>query len=70
MQIVNALVISLLPPETLPEMDFRDGIPPEQAALVVVPMMLTSLDVASREVEKLEVRFLANQQPSCRGRQP
>jgi cyclic beta-1,2-glucan synthetase len=63
-QIVNALVISLLPPETLPEMDFRDGIPPEQAALVVVPMMLTSLDVASREVEKLEVRFLANQQPN------
>jgi cyclic beta-1,2-glucan synthetase len=61
-QIVNALVISLLPPETLPEMDFRDGIPAEQAALVVVPMMLSSLEVACREVEKLEVRFLANQQ--------
>jgi cyclic beta-1,2-glucan synthetase len=61
-QIVNALVISLLPPDALPEMDFRDGIPPEQATLVVVPMMLSSLEVARREVEKLEVRFLANRE--------
>ena len=28
-QIVNALVISLLPPEPLPKMDFKEGIPPE-----------------------------------------
>jgi cyclic beta-1,2-glucan synthetase len=63
-QIVNALVISLLPPEALPEMDFRDGVPPEEAALVVVPMMLSSAEVARREVEKLEVRFLANQEPN------
>jgi cyclic beta-1,2-glucan synthetase len=63
-QIVHALVISLFPPETLPEMDFRDGIPPEEATLVVVPMMLSSMEVANREVEKLEVRFLANQQPN------
>jgi cyclic beta-1,2-glucan synthetase len=60
-QIVNALVISLLPPQSLPEMDFEEGIPRDQATLVVVPMMLSSLDVAHREVEKLEVRFLANQ---------
>ncbi len=61
-QIVNAMVISLLPPDGLPEMDFKDGIPPEQATLVVVPMMLSSVEVARREVEKLEVRFLANQE--------
>jgi len=61
-QIINALVISLLPPETLPKMDFRAGIPPEHATLVVVPMMLSSVEVVRREVEKLEVRFLANQE--------
>ena len=59
-QIVNALVISLLPPDLLPKMDFRKGIPREDATLVVVPMMLTSLDVVRQEVEKLEVRYLAN----------
>src|SRR5262249_43952287 len=63
-QIVNALVISMLPPDALPEMDFRDGIPPEEATLVVVPMMLSSEEAAHREVEKLEVRFLANREPN------
>ncbi len=61
-QIVNALVISLLPPDLLPKMDFEKGIPPEHATLVVVPMMLTNLEVVHREVEKLEVRYLANRE--------
>ncbi len=62
MQIVNALVISLLPPDLLPKLDFRKGIPPEHATLVVVPMMLTSLETVRREVERLEVRYLANRE--------
>ncbi len=61
-QIINALVISLLPPALLPKMDFKEGIPPEHATLVVVPMMLSSLEVVHSEVEKLEVRFLANRE--------
>ncbi len=59
-QIVNALVISMLPPGTLPKMDFREGIPPENATLVVVPMMLSGAAVLRAELEKLEVRFLGN----------
>ena len=62
-QIVNALTISLLPPTTLPKMNFNAGLPEECATLVVVPMMLASKNVIEREIEKLEVRFLANQQP-------
>ena len=61
-QIVNALVVSLLPPAKLPKMDFRDRIPEEHATLVVVPMMLTSIEGVRSELEKLEVRFLANQE--------
>ena len=61
-QIVNALVISLLPPDPLPKMEFKDGIPADHATLVVVPMMLSSTEVVRQEVEKLEVRFLANQE--------
>jgi cyclic beta-1,2-glucan synthetase len=60
-QIVHALVISLLPPGRLPKMDFRERIPPDCATLIVVPMMLSNLEVIREEVEKLEVRFLANQ---------
>jgi len=61
-QVINALVISLLPPDPLPKMDFKNGIPADQATLVVVPMMLSSTEVVRQEVEKLEVRFLANQE--------
>ncbi|HUA87616.1 MAG TPA: glucoamylase family protein [Bryobacteraceae bacterium] len=60
-QIVNALVISLLPPGRLAKMDFREHIPDEHATLVTVPMMLASVETVRQEVEKLEVRFLANQ---------
>ncbi len=63
-QIVNALVISLLPPDPLPKMEYRDGIPVEDATLAVVPMMLSSVDVVREEIEKLEVRYLANRGPN------
>jgi cyclic beta-1,2-glucan synthetase len=63
-QIVNALVISLLPPDPLPKLDFKTGIPPENTTLVVVPMMLAGVDVVNKEIEKLEVRFLANREPN------
>src|ERR1019366_3586842 len=59
-QIVNALVIALMPPEPLPKLNFRLGIPPNEATLVVIPMMLNNLEVVRSEIEKLEVRFLGN----------
>jgi cyclic beta-1,2-glucan synthetase len=59
-QIVNALIISLLPPEPLAKMDYRNGIPAEHATLVVVPMMLTGRESVRAEIEKLEVRYLGN----------
>jgi cyclic beta-1,2-glucan synthetase len=59
-QILNAFIISTFEPEPLPKLDFDDGIPLEDTTLVVVPMMLTSVEVVRQEVEKLEVRHLAN----------
>ncbi len=61
-QFVNALVISLLPPDELPRMDYEKGIPESGATLVVVPMMLSSLAVVQKELEKLEVRYLGNRE--------
>ncbi|MEO7143770.1 MAG: glycosyl transferase, partial [Bryobacteraceae bacterium] len=62
LQIINALVISLLPPDKLPKMDFQHGIPPRNSTLVMIPMMLSSAEVVQHEIEKLEVRFLGNQE--------
>ena len=59
-QIVHALIISLLPPELPAKMDYRDGIPEESATLVVIPMMLNSVESVREEIERLEVRYLGN----------
>lgn len=62
-EVVNYLVTRLLPPRTLPKMDFADsGIPDEFRTLVVVPMMLVNAETAEAEVEKLEIRYLANKE--------
>jgi cyclic beta-1,2-glucan synthetase len=61
-QIINSLVIALFPPEPLSKLDFDAGIPREDATLVVVPMMLSGADAVQQELDKLEVRFLANQE--------
>jgi cyclic beta-1,2-glucan synthetase len=63
-QIVNALIISTFAPLPLPKLDFDEGIPADSTTLVVVPMMLTNIEVIRQEVEKLEVRFLANRDPN------
>ena len=60
LQAVNSLVVSMFPPEFLPKLDFHEGIPEDAATLVVVPMMLSSLATVQAEIEKLEIRFLAN----------
>jgi len=63
-QIVHAFIIATFPPSRLARLDFESGIPNECATLVVVPMMLISENTVRRELEKLEVRFLANQDPN------
>lgn len=60
LEIAHALIISLLPPDPLPKMDYRDGIPAGKTTLVVVPTMLTSLKALRKEIRKLEVRYLGN----------
>ena len=62
-EVVNYLVTRLLPPRPLPKMDFEDtGIPDAFRTLVVVPMMLVNAETIRAEVEKLEIRYLANKE--------
>ncbi len=53
-----------LPPRVLPKMSFKDGIPDDCRTLVVIPMMLLTPDSIRNEIEKLEVRYLANPGPN------
>jgi len=62
-EVVNYLVTRFLPPRSLPKMDFEDsGIPDAFRTLVVVPMMLSNAETVRAEVEKLEIRYLANKE--------
>jgi cyclic beta-1,2-glucan synthetase len=62
-EVVNYLATRLLPPRTLPKMDFEiTGIPDVFRTLVVVPMMLVDEGTIREEVEKLEIRYLANKE--------
>jgi len=62
-QVVNFLVTHLLPPCELPKMDFAEtGIPADCRTLVVVPTLLVNAEMLRKEVERLEIRYLANRE--------
>ncbi|WP_246167075.1 GH36-type glycosyl hydrolase domain-containing protein [Oryzomonas japonica] len=62
-EVLNYLLMRFLPPRPLPKMDFEDtGIPDAFRTLVVVPMMLVNVETIRAEVEKLEIRYLANKE--------
>jgi cyclic beta-1,2-glucan synthetase len=63
LELLNYLIVRILPPRTLPKMDFElSGIPDAYRTLVVVPILLTDTETVHAEVEKLEIRYLANRE--------
>src|SRR6266850_3467741 len=58
--IVNWLATLAVAADSLPRMDFSEGIPPESRTLTVIPTMLTSIKNVEDLIEHLEVRFLGN----------
>ncbi len=58
--LVQMHLTSVLRPRVLPKMSFEEGIPDDCRTLVVIPMMLLTPDSIRSEIEKLEVRYLAN----------
>ncbi|HEU0123810.1 MAG TPA: glucoamylase family protein [Bryobacteraceae bacterium] len=62
-QVVNALLVSTMPPAPLPKLRFEDGIPDAYPAMVAVPMMFNNAETVDRELEKLETRYLGNRDP-------
>lgn len=62
-QFVNLLLTMILPTSLRPKMLFETGIPQEYKTLVVVPMMLLTPDSIREEIDRLEIRYLANTDP-------
>jgi cyclic beta-1,2-glucan synthetase len=63
-QIMNYLVTLLLPAETLPKLDFSEGLPADCVSMVAIPTMLLSEKQVRKLAEDLEVRYLGNHDPN------
>ena len=59
--LVNNIVTAGLHPRALPKLDLTDGIPAEEATLVVVPTLLLSEGQVREMFEDLEARYLSNE---------
>ncbi len=62
--LVNLLVTLLLPPRTLPRLDFSRGVPDQHRTIVVVPTLLTGRQEIDDLIEALEIRYLGNRDPN------
>ncbi len=58
--IVNRVVSDVVGPRRLPKLELAGGVPEPLRTLVAVPTLLVSEREVREEVERLEVRFLAN----------
>lgn len=58
--ITNWLANQWLSPQSLPRLDFREGIPPTYRTIVAVPTMLTSAEGVDRLLGGIELRYLNN----------
>jgi cyclic beta-1,2-glucan synthetase len=61
--LVNRLIIHVVPPRVLPKMDFQEGIPVEYSTTVVVPVLLANVSEAQSLLQQLELHFLRNEDP-------
>lgn len=62
-QCINLIITRILPPTSLPKMSYEKGVPPEYKTLAIVPMMLQTPEAIQQEVDRLEIRYLANIDP-------
>src|SRR3569623_912950 len=62
--LINRLVTLVVPPRSLPRLDFSRGIPSDHATMVVVPTLLGSVEEVAELIEALEIRYLGNRDPN------
>lgn len=62
-QVINYTIARIVRPNILPKMDYKKGLPEKYRTLVVIPTLFNSEKGIQKELEKLEIHFLANTDP-------
>lgn len=58
--LLNRFIIAFVPPRHLPRLELKDGIPKDLRTFIVVPTMFSSELNVKRQINDLEVHYLAN----------
>jgi cyclic beta-1,2-glucan synthetase len=61
--LMNVVITSTIKPRILPKLDYSEGIPADQATLVVIPALLHSQDEIIPLLQQLELHSLRNSDP-------
>lgn len=61
--LTNWLVTQMVPPRLLPKLDFKEGLPDDMAAAVVVPVIFGNADEVAPLLDQLESHWLTNPDP-------
>jgi cyclic beta-1,2-glucan synthetase len=64
--VVNHLVTKAVPPNTLPKLDFSNGIPADCTTFIVIPTLLTRAEGTTALLDRLETHYLSNPDPQLR----
>ena len=64
--ILQSAFAHLLPPRTLPKLDFRNGLPSDTKTLVVIPALLGSSEDVAGMLRQVELHYLSNPDPQLR----
>ncbi len=64
--LVNWLVVKIVPPRSLPRLDFKEGIPSTAATMVVIPSLLKNESELESLLGQLENHYLGNADPCIR----
>ncbi|WP_445370803.1 GH36-type glycosyl hydrolase domain-containing protein [Methylomonas sp. HW2-6] len=58
--LINHFILAGLPPNHLPRLELKQGVPEALSTFVVVPTMFFSANGVLQQVEQMEIRYLAN----------
>ncbi|HEX9333324.1 MAG TPA: hypothetical protein VF896_15630, partial [Anaerolineales bacterium] len=62
--IISGLVVALIPPRTLPKLNFERGVPTEYRTMVVIPALLGTERDAPLLLSQIERHFIGNSDPN------
>ncbi|ESS73568.1 protein NdvB [Methyloglobulus morosus KoM1] len=58
--LVNRFIVAGLPPNHLPRLELKDGVPEALSTFVVVPTLFFSVSGVKSQIEQMEIRYLSN----------